>query len=394
MTIRPLLPCLLVACSGLAFAVRGAEAGHAHPAPPAADLAASGAFDPAGVLWVVHKVSGHLAVSRSADDGQSWSNPVLVTPAPEPTDPGGDARPKLVLGARGEIYLTWTRPLARPYTGEIRFSRSLDHGRTFSAPAVVHRDRQEITHRFDSLAANPAGQVFVAWIDKRDAAAQAAAGGPGYSGAAVYYAVSDDRGATFRGDFKVADHACECCRVALAARADGAVVAAWRHIFAPNIRDHALSELHADGRAGALTRASYEDWRLDACPHQGPALALDAAGEPHAVWFSGAPQARGVFYGRPRDGAPAGLRTLPDARAAHADLAIAGREIAIAWKSSADGHPRLGALRSSDGGLTWREVALARASGTAGQPQVLRSARGFSVLWPTPAQPLQVVPLP
>ena len=132
------------------------------------ELVAQAAFDTKGVLWAVHKVSGHIAVSRSEDRGLTWLNPVLVTPAPEPTDTGGDARPKIALGPAGEIYVTWTKPLAKPYTGEIKFARSLDGGRTVSAPFVVHRDRQEITHRFDALAVTARGQVVVAWIDKRD----------------------------------------------------------------------------------------------------------------------------------------------------------------------------------------------------------------------------------
>jgi hypothetical protein len=168
--------------------------------PAQAELGAYAAFDAKGNLWAVHKVSGHIAVNRSTDQGRTWSNAVLVTSAPARTDFGGDARPKIAVGPQGELYVTWTTPLGKPYTGEVKFSRSLDGGRTFSAPQVVHHDRQEITHRFDSLAVGAHGEVFVAWIDKRDGAAAAAKSEP-YRGAAVYFAVSDDRGATFRGDF-------------------------------------------------------------------------------------------------------------------------------------------------------------------------------------------------
>mgnify|MGYP003344883948 CR=1 FL=1 len=50
-----------------------------------------------------------------------------------------------------------------------------------------------------------------------------AASGRSYRGAALYYAVSSDAGATFAGDFKAADHTCECCRIALAPAAGGGV---------------------------------------------------------------------------------------------------------------------------------------------------------------------------
>ena len=187
--------------AALAAGLPAAFAQHADHGMPAKgtdaarpDLGATAAFDAQGVLWAAHKDGGYIAVSRSADAGRSWSKPARVNSSLEATDMGADSRPKIALGAGGEIYVTWTRPLGKPFTGEIRFARSLDGGRSFSAPVTVHADRQEITHRFDAMAVNNQGQLFVAWIDKRDGAAAARARGPEYRGAAVYYAVSDDGG--------------------------------------------------------------------------------------------------------------------------------------------------------------------------------------------------------
>lgn len=358
------------------------------------ELGADAAFDPRGILWAVHKFNRHVAVSRSADLGRSWSQPVLVTLAPEPTDPGGDAQPKIALGPGGEIYVTWTRPLDLPFSGEIKFSRSLDGGRTFQAPIVVHRDRQVITHRFDTLAVNSTGQVFAAWIDKRDVVAAAKAGDPPYRGAAVYFAVSDDRGATFRGDFKVADHSCECCRIALTPRADGTVLAMWRHIFAPNVRDHAVATLHADGTATSAGRATFEDWRLDACPHHGPSIAVDADGRAHAVWFSGAPDRRGIFYGRLRPGGLDGLRQLGSLSAANPSVAIDGPRVAVAWKVIEAGRTRLCGMVSEDGGTAWQEFALLTVTGATDHPRVLAHGGRFHVLWNTREHPLSVTVFP
>jgi len=359
-----------------------------------AELGAQAAFDARGVLWAVHKVSGHLAVSRSGDRGQSWANPVLVTPAPEPTDTGSDARPKIALGPGGEIYVTWTRPLSQPFTGEIKLARSLDGGRTFSPPAVVHRDRQEITHRFDSIVVNGQGQVIVAWIDKRDLVAAAAAKAPPYRGAAVYFAVSVDRGATFRGDYKLADHSCECCRIALVRHDDGSVTAMWRHLFEPNIRDHAVAQLFPDGRTGPVRRVSFENWRIDACPHHGPSLAEDAQRRLHAVWFSAAPQQQGVHYGRLGESGLEAHRRVGGQAAAHADLAVLGQRVVIAWKEFDGERTRLRALRSDDGGDSWRDYELAATAGASDQPRVLTLGADFHVFWNTHERPLSLTILP
>lgn len=389
------LPLLLL---GLVTAGSAAEpAPHQHgkmPANPAqAELGAGAAFAADGTVWAVHKAGGRIVVSRSPDRGATWSEPAAVTAGPEATDVGGDARPKLALGAGGEIYVTWTRPLAKPYTGEIRFARSVDGGRTFSTPQVVHRDRQEITHRFDALAVNDRGHVFVAWIDKRDLVA-AAARPPAYRGAAVYFAVSDDRGATFRGDFKAADHACECCRIALAPAPDGTVTALWRHVFAPNIRDHASATLRPDGTASEVTRATADDWRIDVCPHHGPGLARDGRDRWHAVWFSAAPQHTGLFYGRLTADGVVGTQRLGGVGAEHADVAATGDVVAVVWREFDGERTRLRARCSADGGGTWRDVEVAATDGASDHPRTLTFDGRCYVLWNTREQPLRLFSLP
>lgn len=387
---------LLCLIALLAPRLMNAETGHEHHGSMNSgqgELGASAAFDAQGILWAAHKVSGHIAVSRSSDYGHTWSKPVLVTSAPEPTDAGGDARPKIAVGPHDELYLTWTKPLGKPYTGEVKFSRSLDGGRTFSAPVIVHHDRQEITHRFDALAVNVRGQIFVAWIDKRDNAATTGQDDP-YRGAAVYFAVSDDRGATFRGDFKVADHSCECCRIALVPRRDGTVTALWRHVFQPNIRDHAVASLCSDGVVVGMRRATFDDWRIDACPHHGPSMAEDAEGRQHAVWFSAAPQSQGVFYGRLRDNGVDLLRRVGGETAEHADLAVSGQRVGIAWKEFEGERTRLRGMTSEDGGASWRESDLAVTAGPSDQPHVLTFAGRFYVLWNIRDEPLAISPLP
>lgn len=166
---------------------------------------------------------------------------------PEPVSAEGKNRPKIAFGGKDDIYITYTMPLAKPYTGEIRFVCSTDGGKTFSAPLTVHANRDLITHRFESLIVDHEGCIYVAWIDKRDLEA-AAAHKRKYAGAALYYAVSEDGGVSFGGDYKIADHFCECCRIALALNPQGHPVAMWRHVFEPNVRDHALAELTPDGK--------------------------------------------------------------------------------------------------------------------------------------------------
>ena len=71
---------------------------------------------------------------------------------------------------------------------------------------------------------------------------------------------------------------CYCCKVAMATAADGAIIAAWRHVYAGNIRDIAFTISRDGGRTFAAPQRLSEDrWQLAGCPDDGPALAVDGA---------------------------------------------------------------------------------------------------------------------
>jgi len=228
-----------------------AAAQHNHPAPAAATAApyhtpmvVPGRDGMLFRVWV--EGQQHVLVSRSTDGGQTFGAPVRVTREPEPIDANGESRPKLAVGPRGELYVTYTRKGRQPYTGDVRFSRSLDGGRTFDPPRTVNDDGLETGHRFDALIVGPDGAVHVAWIDKRDQERAKAASRP-YEGAAVYYTVSRDRGASFAPNRKVKDHVCECCRLAAVFDQAGDLVLAWRDIMPGSVRDHAFVRITRDG---------------------------------------------------------------------------------------------------------------------------------------------------
>jgi len=218
----------------------------------------------------------------------------------------------------------------------------------------------------------------VTWIDKRDLhAAQAAK--RDYAGAAIYYAYSTDRGATWQGDFKLADHTCECCRIALSLDPQGRPAALWRHVFDPSERDHAFAIL-TRGESPKVTRATYDRWNVDACPHHGPGLALGRDGTRHAVWFNQVDGAGRVFYGRLTSGQPTHVKPLP-AGAAHADVAAAGNVVAVAWKRFDGESTRVESWVSSNGGLDFAPGPALSTSGESDQPRLLVANGDIVLVW-------------
>ncbi|WP_292932967.1 sialidase family protein [Noviherbaspirillum sp.] len=388
--------CILIA-SALSLDAR-AQAGHAHhnvATGKRIELGTTVALDAAGRFWAVSKESAgdaQFVVLQSSDDGgRTWSSPVRIQKEPEAIAADGENRPKVTIGKQGEIFITYTKPLAKPYTGEIRFVRSLDGGKTFLPPITVHANRDEITHRFDSLVVDRSGRIYVAWIDKRDGIA-AAARKETYRGAALYYAVSEDGGASFKGDIKIADHSCECCRIALALNQEGRPVAMWRHVFAPNVRDHAMAELTHEGKAMPLSRASFDNWRIDACPHHGPSLAFGDDGTRHQVWFSMKDDDGGIFYAH---ATPAGKLSTPiklgAPNAEHAEVAVDGKRVVLAWKQFDGKSTAIFGKLSNDGGTTWRDQELARTEGASDHPHLLNTPSGILLAWRTQAEGIRIV---
>ncbi|CAG9184408.1 hypothetical protein LMG23992_05222 [Cupriavidus laharis] len=354
------------------------------------ELGTGAAFDRDGRLWVAYKDGPYVALQSSADFGRSFGPVQRVNSAPEQVAADHESRPKVATGPNGEIFVTWTQPLAKPYTGFIRFARSADGGKSFSAPLTVHANRDQITHRFDAIAVDGAGRVFVSWIDKRDVIAAQARKQP-YAGAAIYYAVSRDNGATFQGDYKVADQSCECCRIAMSATPDGKVLALWRHVFPPNARDHAVAVLGADGTATRYQRATFDDWRIDACPHHGPGASVAPDGTLHMVWFGVRDGKPTVSVGRWKDGRLLAQRPLDDPRAQHADIvALDAKRVVVAWKSFDGQQTRLRAMVSEDGGVSWQTRELAGTAQDSDQPHLLQYAGHAYVLWRTEAEGIQL----
>ncbi|MDE2118294.1 MAG: exo-alpha-sialidase [Betaproteobacteria bacterium] len=315
-------------------------------------LAITAVFDEKGRLWRVLAQERHVLVSHSDDGGKSYSHPVKVNAEPEDILGDGENRPKIVV-RKGVVYVSYTQGLAKPMTGYIRFSRSVDGGETFAQPVTVNDNLEIISHRFETMGVYDRGQVFLAWLDKRDLSA-ATKKGEKYIGLGVYYAVSDDNGANFNSNVKAAEHACECCRMAMAMDTDGTPVIAWRHVFGKNVRDHAM--LRLDGKSQPI-RLSHDNWEVDACPHHGPAASIARDGVYHFVWFNNAPERHGLFYAHSSDqggnfSSPLNFGNFK-AQASHPTVLSLGKRVFIAWKEFDGEATGIYLMHSIDGGNIW-----------------------------------------
>lgn len=355
-------------------------------------------FDAHGKLWVAFVYGGHVYLSASSDKGRRFGAPLRVNAIAEDIYAKGENRPKLAFGPGGQIYLSWTQRLKKPrFSGHIRFTRSVDGGKSFAKPLIVNDHRAATSHRFDVMAVNEQGDIYIAWLDKRDLLAAKKAG-RAYNGAALYYALSTDNGKSFRPNKNIMDNTCQCCRVAMAMDKDQLPVILWRNIYGDNIRDHALVKFTGREQAGIPVRASHDNWHIEGCPHHGPAISIADDGIYHLTWFNNATERHGLFYARSTDqgksfSTPVNFGNYKKA-AAHADVLSLGRRVYRTWYEFDGKQSSLYLQQSDDSGRHWSASRLiATSSAPVDHPFLINDQNQVYLSWHRRGEPYRLIKL-
>lgn len=381
-----------VSATALAGQQDSANGGQSHlmSHAPKATLAVGATLDENGRLWIARVENQRLLVSWSDDDGINFSTPVIVTPEPEAISADGESRPKIAVARDGAVLLTWVQSLPQKYAGNVRFARSTDSGKTFSAPITLNDDGRITSHRFDSMAIDGDGRVVIAWLDARDRDA-AKEKSEKFTGSSIYTVKSLDNGKSFGPNHRFHEHTCECCRITLAWTKDGPV-ALWRNIFGTNTRDFAIANLDE----GGVRRATHDKWQVDACPHNGGSLAADRWGKLHLAWFTNGTARQGLFY-KNIDGdwesqpMPIGN---PAAQANHASVVLKDKIVILSWREFDGQSYSAQMMYSVNGGVSWSEpTRLMSSAGATDYPLPLINGEKVLVVWNTAKEGLRIVPI-
>jgi hypothetical protein len=361
------------------------------------------------VAWgasVSGKTDVFAAVSRDA--GATFGPAVRVNTVSGEARLTGEMPPRVALGpGRGsslpEVAVLWT---ARGKATEIKTSRSRDGGRTFDAPIVLQAAGAPGDRGWPALALDHAGATHALWLDHRGlAAAPAANGGRGshqegapHDGVAMaqksglYYATAVGPRATER---ELTTGVCYCCKTALAAGPGETLFAAWRHVYPGGFRDMAFAASRDGGRSfSPPVRVSEDGWAIDACPDDGPAMAVDGAGTVHLAWptvLGGDKPEGAIFYASTRDRQRFTSRlrvaTLGGPKPSHPQIAVdaAGR-VFIAWDEFSSGR-QIAALRevrvAATGAAAFGPVVTLSSGSSGVYPVLAASADHLVAIWAT-----------
>jgi hypothetical protein len=318
---------------------------------------------PATTLW--HR--------RSSDGGRSWSAATRVDanlPAPRRPHRGNDAQ--IASDAR-HIIAAWTSA-GRGWlgTGPMITAFSADGGRTWRRGGSPAADERSDGQSYADLSAR-GDRFHLAWLDSRS------------SVQGVRYAMSSDGGASWKSNASIRSTSCECCWNALLPASNRSIYLLYRD-KAP--RDMGIAVSRDDGASwknGGIVGAF--NWRVDACPHTGGALAATGNGATqrlHALVWTGKAEARGLhlFSARESD-----MAWTPGARvggeyAQRGDLAGRGGELIAVWDEIVGQQSAVFYARSPNAGEAWsKPERLSSDELSAVYPRIVAARSNLLVLW-------------
>ncbi len=349
---------------------------------------------PDGMLWLAFAAANRVFVVHSADGGKSFSAPAAVTPAAADLDWGPDARPKIAVAANGHIHVAYAIFKDKQFNGQVLHSRSTDGGKTFTPPLPITAVQE--SQRFETLAFDPNGRLFAAWLDKRNRV-PAKARGDKYPGAALAFAWGDGDG-QFADTVLAQDNTCECCRIAVGFAGPNRPVVVFRNIFPGGIRDHAMITFQDGQSPGPISRVSIDDWKTDACPHHGPTLAVAPDGATHVAWYTNGSARKGLFYARSTDQGATFSQPMPIGRAdrnpTRPALLATHERLHLVWKEFDGRQTSIVAMASRDAGQTWSTPqAIATTSANSDHPLLFERDHRAALSWMTEDNGYRVIPL-
>jgi hypothetical protein len=257
-----------------------AGVGSANPLPSGMTLCRNPAvaFGPDGTLYAAYeaaRLSGFAQVqlARSTDGGASFGPAQLLDPE---VAEGGDRDPTVAAGRRrGEVYVSFQRYSADDEGATVRVVASADGGATISSTQVSPPEQNAAGSRA-ALAVDPAGTLYVAWVDGSEVDLD------GAGSARIALAASRDAGRSFGAAQVVATVPGGCgpndeCgnrypAVTVAALRVRRVVAAWSGAAFPDSARISVSRSGDGGRTWTAPTKLAPPRELPDRDHHGPDL--------------------------------------------------------------------------------------------------------------------------
>ena len=237
--------------------------------------------------WVEKLDAKRYALRTAVRDRNGWSETQTVAQGDNWFVNWADFPSVIGLGD-GSLAAHWLVKSGKgTYAYDVNIATSGDGGKTWTKPLVPHLDKTQTEHGFVSLIPLRDGRLGAIWLDGRnmqDMKDDHDEDKPLSANMTLRYAAIDASG-KISDEAELDERVCECCQTAATLTSEG-VVAVYRDRSQNEVRD-IYSVRQASGAWVKPQTVHADNWELNACPVNGPAIA--AAGRTVAVgWFTGA----------------------------------------------------------------------------------------------------------
>ena len=332
------------------------------------------------ILSWLEQQDANFSLKFAERSGTGWSQPRTVASSDNWFISAADV-PTVMRMSDGTLVATIypaTDTFAEAY--DLRLTYSRDEGKTWARPIAPHHDATKTQHGFATLFERPTGGLGMVWLDGRDQELNKSEQGGDMT---LYYASFDPK---WKQDAETPVNArvCECCQTAVATTADGPVVA-FRDRSSGEIRDIYVSRFEQD-KWGPGQAVHADNWEVDACPVNGPALS--ARGRNMAVaWFTAKDDKGQAFAAFSSDagrtwGAP--IRLDDGVSMGHVDIELLDDGAAAAtWVEFANQHSQFRLRRVTASGDRSASVTIAGggAGRISGYPRIAKQGDDLVLAW-------------
>lgn len=207
-----------------------------------------------------------------------------------------EGMPKLAVKSDGSLFAMFetSTPIegSKWGLGDIKFTQSFDGGETWTdSKSIAPEDIKEgKSASFSNLIRLVDGEIGIAWLSTADVDK-----GNEYKGRPVKFAKTLPNGKI--GQAEIIDpHGCECCRTAVATNDENEIFVAYRNLLPGSVRDISMVS-NTNSSAGFSSPVSFSNdhWKVDGCPHNGPALTF-VNHAVYATWYTNAAKHEGVNF--------------------------------------------------------------------------------------------------
>jgi len=335
--------------------------------------------------WLEPADSGYALRFATLSDGR-WSTPTTIRAGRDFFVNWADF-PSIEVVGKNRLAAHWLQRTGKTtYAYGVRISQSADDGKTWSTAVVPHRDTAQQEHGFVAMW-REGSNVGAVWLDGRKFQRD----GHDAVNDMMLVSTSIDSKGVLGPEVVLDDRTCDCCQNTAAMTNSGPIVA-YRNRTADEIRDIYVTR-RVNGKWTPGASVSNDNWKIAACPVNGPALA--ASGNLVALaWFTGANDSArvkvafstdaGARFGEPvrvDGGAPAGrvdAVLLPDGSALVTWIERTGGDTAAVLVR------RITARGEAGPAITVAASSAARASGV---PRMVLAGSQVVFAWTVPGKP-------